>query len=124
MTAGTSTHRPHLRRFAAPWARAVARRHQRRPVYVGLRRGPSGHRRQADRHRRTALNSTFGVTAFNEGIPLGVVTLIPARADASKALAKRHGTGRHNGSMSGRVGLFLVCPHTAVPVRWPAMERA
>ncbi len=28
------------------------RRHQRRRVDVGLRRGPAGHRRQADRHRR------------------------------------------------------------------------
>lgn len=50
----------------------------------------------------TALNSTFGATAFNEGIPLGVVTLIPARADAPKALTKRHGTGRCDGSISRR----------------------
>jgi hypothetical protein len=33
----------------------------------------------------TALNTTFGVTAFKEGIPLGVVTLTAAQADAPKA---------------------------------------
>ena len=33
----------------------------------------------------TALNSTFGVTAFKEGIPLGVVTLTAAQAGAPKA---------------------------------------
>ena len=33
----------------------------------------------------SALNSTFGVTAFKEGIPLGVVTLTAAQADAPKA---------------------------------------
>ncbi len=33
----------------------------------------------------TALNSTFGVTAFKEGIPLGVVTLTASQADAPKA---------------------------------------
>jgi hypothetical protein len=32
-----------------------------------------------------ALNSTFGVTAFKEGIPLGVVTLTAAQAEAPKA---------------------------------------
>nr|MDQ3641335.1 hypothetical protein [Actinomycetota bacterium] len=32
----------------------------------------------------TALNSTFGVTAFKEGIPLGVVTLTAAQAEPSK----------------------------------------
>ena len=33
----------------------------------------------------SALNSTFGVTAFKEGIPLGVVTLTAAQAEAPKA---------------------------------------
>ncbi len=33
----------------------------------------------------TALNSTFGVTAFKEGIPLGVVTLTAAQAEAPQA---------------------------------------
>ncbi|MGI8807991.1 MAG: hypothetical protein ACR2KK_09150 [Acidimicrobiales bacterium] len=33
----------------------------------------------------SALNSTFGVSAFKEGIPLGVVTLTAAQADAPKA---------------------------------------
>jgi hypothetical protein len=33
----------------------------------------------------SALNSTFNVTAFKEGIPLGVVTLTAAQADAPKA---------------------------------------
>jgi len=32
-----------------------------------------------------ALNSTFGVTAFKEGLPLGVVTLTASQADAPKA---------------------------------------
>ncbi len=33
----------------------------------------------------SALNSTFGVTAFKEGIPLGVVTLTATQAEAPKA---------------------------------------
>jgi len=33
----------------------------------------------------SALNSTFGVSAFKEGIPLGVVTLTAAQAEAPKA---------------------------------------
>jgi hypothetical protein len=33
----------------------------------------------------SALNSTFGVAVFTEGIPLGVVKLTAAQAEALKA---------------------------------------